>query len=160
MESMGECKVHRYIKGTKNYAIKYLTEPDQNLQQNTNLFYGYANAAYANTDDYKSTSGYVYVVGGGAITWRSKKQTTIALLSTEVKYIALSEAGRARGTEEKKIKDTMIFFFIKDLEDPPPPAPAKLGNSGSIRTRSGNPGAVLAGMCHPIQRLTGRDCHG
>ena len=39
---------------------------------------------YANTDDYKSTSGYVFLVAGGAITWRSKKQTTIAL----------SEAGR------------------------------------------------------------------
>ena len=51
---------------------------------------------YANTDDYKSTSGYVFLVAGGAITWRSKKQTTIALSSTELEaeYIALSEAGR------------------------------------------------------------------
>ena len=50
--------------------------------------------AYANTDDYKSTSGYVFVVNNGAITWRSKKQTMIALSSTEAEYIALSEAGR------------------------------------------------------------------
>ena len=64
------------------------------IQQNSNLFYGYADAAYANTDDYKSTSSYVFVVGGGAITWRSKKWTTIALSSTEAEYIALSEAGR------------------------------------------------------------------
>ena len=48
---------------------------------------------YANMDDYKSTSGYVFLVGSGAITWRSKKQTTIALSSTEAEYIALSEAG-------------------------------------------------------------------
>ena len=30
----------------------------------------------------------------GAITWRSKKQTTIALSSTQAEYIALLEAGR------------------------------------------------------------------
>ena len=40
------------------------------------------------------TSGYVFIVGGGAITWRSKKQTTIALSSMEAEYIALSEASR------------------------------------------------------------------
>ena len=51
-------------------------------------------AAYANTDDYKSTSRYVFLVAGGAITWKSKKQTIIALSSTEAEYVALSEAGR------------------------------------------------------------------
>ena len=59
-----------------------------------NLFYGYADAAYVNTDDYKSTSGYVFLVGDGAITWRSKKQTTTVLSSTEAEYVALSEAGQ------------------------------------------------------------------
>ena len=51
-------------------------------------------AAYANHDNHKSTSGYVFLIGGGAITWKSKKQTTIALSSTEAEYVALSEAGR------------------------------------------------------------------
>ena len=83
----------RYLKGTRNLGIKYSVQRDQNLQDQ-NLFFGYADAAYANTDDYKSTSGYVFVVNNGAITWRSKKQTTIALSSTESEYIALSEAGR------------------------------------------------------------------
>ena len=87
-------RILRYLKGTKKLAIKYTAKPQINLQENNNLFYGYADAAYANTDDFKSTSGYVFIVGGGAITWRSKKQTTIALSSTEAEYIALSEAGR------------------------------------------------------------------
>ena len=56
-------RILRYLKGTKGNAIKYSTKPDQNLQQNSNLFYGYADAAYTNTDDFKSTSGYVFVVG-------------------------------------------------------------------------------------------------
>ena len=89
-------RILRYLKGTKNLAIKYSSNSNSypNTQRDTNLFYGYADAAYANTDDYKSTSGYVFVAGGGAITWRAKKQTTIALSSTEAEYVALSEAGR------------------------------------------------------------------
>ena len=87
-------RILRYLKGTKNLGIKYSAEPQSELQGNSNIFYGYADAAFANIDDYKSTSGYVFIVGGGAITWRSKKQTTITLSSTEAEYIALSEAGR------------------------------------------------------------------
>jgi len=49
--------------------------------------------AYANSNDLKSTSGYVFLASGGVITWRSKKQTTCAVSSTETEYIALSEAG-------------------------------------------------------------------
>ena len=84
-------QILKYLKGTKKYGIQYsnLAYPQNDLQQDSNLFYGYADAAYANTDDYKSTSGYVFVVGGGAITWRSKKQTTIALSSTEAEYTVL-----------------------------------------------------------------------
>ena len=36
----------------------------------------------------------MFLASGGAITWRSKKQTTRALSSTEAEYVALSEAGR------------------------------------------------------------------
>ena len=45
-------------------------------------------------DDLKSTTGYVFFAGDGAITWSSKKQITKALSSTEAEYVALSEAAR------------------------------------------------------------------
>ena len=79
----------RYLAGTKSYGIRYTAEPDK-----TNLFHGYADAAYSNLDERKSTSGYVFIAGKGAITWRSKKQLVVALSSTEAEYIALSEAAR------------------------------------------------------------------
>ena len=51
-------------------------------------------SAYKNADDHKSTSSYIFTVGGGAIIWMSRKQSMIALLSSaEAEYIALSEAG-------------------------------------------------------------------
>ena len=43
-------------------------------------------------NDQKSTSGYVFMMARGAITWFSKKQTITALSSMEAKYIALSKA--------------------------------------------------------------------
>ena len=84
-------RVLRYLRGTKDYGITY-RKPTNDDQKN--MCHGYADAAYGNADDYKSTSGYVFLVAGGAVTWSSKKQTTIALSSTEAEYVALSEAGR------------------------------------------------------------------
>src|SRR6202522_4711304 len=84
-------RILRYLAGTKDLGITY-SKNSTNLSENS--FFGFADAAFANHDDYKSTSGYVFMAAGGAITWKSKKQTTIALSSTEAEYVALSEAAR------------------------------------------------------------------
>ena len=65
---------------------------DNTLLENNNLCHGYSDAAYVNTDNHKLTSGYVFLVNKGAITWELKKQSTIALPTTEAKYVA--EASR------------------------------------------------------------------
>jgi hypothetical protein len=86
-------QILRYLAGTKTLGITYSKPQDETGDDN--LFHGFADAAYANADDLKSTTGYVFLAAGGAaITWKSKKQTIIALSSTEAEYIALSEAGR------------------------------------------------------------------
>jgi len=86
-------RVLRYIKGTRNYGITY---SDQNTRlirpPDSNLFYGFFDAAFTNADDRKSISGYVFLSNAGAITWMSKKQATVALSTTEAEYVAISEA--------------------------------------------------------------------
>ena len=69
-------------------GLTYRDTPD------SNIFYGYSNATYANADNFKSTSGYVFLAGEAAITWGSQKQTTIVLSSTEAEYVAPSESSR------------------------------------------------------------------
>ena len=84
-------RILRYLAGTKKFKITYHKSL---TSAGANSTHGFSDAAYANTDDLKSMSGYVFLAEGGAITWRSKKQSTIALSSTEAEYIVLSEAGR------------------------------------------------------------------
>lgn len=43
-------------------------------------------------DDRKSTSGYLFTLAGGAVSWRSKTHEPVALSSMEAEYIAASEA--------------------------------------------------------------------
>ena len=55
--------------------------------------HGFVNADWANdVIDRKSTLGFVFMLGGAAVSWSSKKQTSVALSSTEAKYIATAHA--------------------------------------------------------------------
>jgi len=50
---------------------------------------GYVDADWgSDVNDRKSTLGYVFTLSGGTISWSSKKQSAVALSSTEAKYIA------------------------------------------------------------------------
>ena len=54
---------------------------------------GYNDADWgSDLDECKSTSGYVFLLNNGAITWSSKKQPCIALSTMEAEYVACSIA--------------------------------------------------------------------
>ena len=54
---------------------------------------GYSDADWAgDVQDRRSTSGNVFLLGGGAITWSSHKQRSVALSTVEAEYMALSVA--------------------------------------------------------------------
>ncbi len=78
----------RYLKGTKDLAIAYTTIGDfQPI--------GYSDSDFAgDKGTSRSTYGYLYSLAGGPISWKSKKATTIALLTTEAEANSLTEAIR------------------------------------------------------------------
>ena len=81
-------RILRYLKGTSKLGLKY--EKGNNEQ-----LIGYSDADWAgDRDDRHSTSGYVSLLSGGAITWMSKKQASVALSTAEAEYIALSSAAQ------------------------------------------------------------------
>ena len=57
--------------------------------------YGFADADYADDkDDRKSTTGYVFILNNGPISWGTHKQSTVALSTMEAEYMAISDAAR------------------------------------------------------------------
>eukprot|EP00253_Pinus_taeda_P018632 PITA_18632 len=75
-------RILRYVKGTKMFGILYTTSECSDL-------IGYTDSDWARSvDDRKSTSGYVFHMGSGVISWASKKQPIVALSTTEAEYVA------------------------------------------------------------------------
>ena len=56
---------------------------------------GFVDANWAGDLDKKiSTSGYVFNLFGGAVSWMSKKQSVVALSTTKVEYVAATHASK------------------------------------------------------------------
>lgn len=67
---------------------------------------GYADANWAeDKTDRKSNSGYVFEVNGGVVSWSCKKQTCVALSTTEAEFIALSSACQEASWIQRILKD-------------------------------------------------------
>jgi hypothetical protein len=73
----------RYLRSIKNMKIRYKPE-------NPNLI-GYTDADYGeDKSDRKSTTGNVFLLAGGVISWLSRKQKSVSTSTTKAKYIAAS----------------------------------------------------------------------
>ena len=77
-------RILQYLKGTVDLAMKYHKSEDGSL-------IGYSDADWGgDSDDRHSTTGNLFLMAGGAISWLSKKQAVVALSTAEAEYIALS----------------------------------------------------------------------
>ena len=55
----------------------------------------YVDANYGGCKDTRrSTSGYVVLMAGGAVSWSSKRQATVALSTVEAEYVAMSRCAQ------------------------------------------------------------------
>ena len=78
----------RYLWKTKDFGIEY-------RRSSTMSLVGYSDADWAgDLDDRKSTSWYIFKLSGGAVSWRSQKQSSVALSTLEAEYMALSGASQ------------------------------------------------------------------
>jgi hypothetical protein len=75
--------VLRYLRGTVGYGLRYASSIDMRLQ-------GYVDSDWVgSTIDRKSTSKCCVSVGSVMVSWCNRKQTFVALSTTEVEYIAI-----------------------------------------------------------------------
>jgi hypothetical protein len=74
--------VMRYLKGTLDYGLKYVTDYEFRL-------YGYSNSDWANNiPDQKSTSANCFSLGSNMVSWSNRKQSCVALSTVEAEYVA------------------------------------------------------------------------
>ena len=79
-------RIMRYLRGTTNFGIEYVCQSEKRC-------IGYSDSDWGgDIVDRKSTSGYVFQIAGGSISWRSKKQGMVALSTAEAEYVALASA--------------------------------------------------------------------
>lgn len=81
-------RVMRYLQGTKGYKLTYTKNGNADIT-------GYCDADWASdARDRKSCTGYVFMFQGGAISWCSRKQQTVALSTAEAEYMAMASAAQ------------------------------------------------------------------
>ncbi|XP_046868883.1 secreted RxLR effector protein 161-like [Drosophila willistoni] len=79
--------VMRYLAATKDLKLHYRSCGD--------ALTGYADADWGgDVSNRKSYTGYVFFLAGGPISWKSEKQCSVALSSTEAEYMAMSSAAK------------------------------------------------------------------
>jgi hypothetical protein len=90
-------RIFRYLLKTKNLGLHYGRFPA--------ILEGYTDASWiSNIGDHKSTTGWIFTLAGGAISWKSKKQTCITLSTMESEFVALASAGQ----EAEWLRDLLL----------------------------------------------------
>ncbi|GJR25209.1 retrotransposon protein, putative, ty1-copia subclass, partial [Tanacetum coccineum] len=80
----------KYLRNTKDMFLVYGGDLKRELRVSC-----YTDAGYlTDADDLKSQTGYVFVLNGGAVDWKSAKQSIFATSSAEAEYIAAFDASK------------------------------------------------------------------
>jgi hypothetical protein len=103
---MAEKHVLRYLKGTNDYGLRYVSDRGIRLE-------GYADSDWVDSVvDQKSTSGCYVSLGSAMIVWLNGKQTSVALSTAEAEYITACSAS----CEDVWLRKLVARLFDLELE--------------------------------------------
>ncbi|XP_050896116.1 secreted RxLR effector protein 161-like [Lathyrus oleraceus] len=90
-------RIFGYLLKTKNLGLHYGRFPG--------VLERYTDASWiSNVGDHKSTTGWIFTLAGGAISWKSNKQTCITLSTMESEFVVLASAGQ----EAEWLRDLLL----------------------------------------------------
>ncbi|UYV75826.1 hypothetical protein LAZ67_13001452 [Cordylochernes scorpioides] len=101
----GVKRIYRYLKGTRDKMLRYKPSENSILVS--------TDASWCSTSDAKSYSGYTVKLGNNLISWRSKKQSLVALSTCEAEMISICE-----GMCEVKWIKVLLEELCKDANFP------------------------------------------
>ena len=93
-------RILQYVRHTVDYGLKFCRQADFTITGFSDSDWG------GDVDTMRSTTGYVFLVGRAAVTWCSKKQSSVARSSTEAEHVASTQAGA---------EATWLGTFMKEL---------------------------------------------
>jgi len=94
--------VVRYLAGTQQHGLVY----KQCINSSSSRVRGYGDADYAGCKDTRrSTTGYVFMLNGAAISWCSRRQAVVATSTAEAEYIAAAAMVKEAMWLSKLMKD-------------------------------------------------------
>jgi len=92
-----------YLSGTRNQTIRY----SRDSHENPNILWGWVDADWAgDTDTRQSHTGYILMMNGGPISWKSRRQDNVSLSTSEAEFVAASQAGQ----EAIYLRETLTDF--------------------------------------------------
>jgi hypothetical protein len=99
----------KYLNRTKEMFLVYGGDDELIVR-------GYTDAGFqTDPDDSKAQSGYVFTLNGGAVSWKSSKQNTVADSTMEAEYVAASEAAKEGYWIKKFVTELGV---VPTAEDP------------------------------------------
>jgi hypothetical protein len=112
----------QYIRGTSDLCLTF------DASAGKRALLGYADADWGGClDTRRSTTGYVFSTYGGVVSWKSRRQPTVALSTTQAELLASTEAGK---------EAIWLRQLLADLELGPAdgvPVPILNDNRGAIQ---------------------------
>ena len=97
----------KYLRKTNDIFLIY---EDSELKVS-----GYTDASFqTDKDDYKSQSGFIFLLNEGTVSWKSFKQSMIVDSTTEAEYIAASEVVKEAVWMHKFIAELELVLSITD----------------------------------------------
>nr|GEY62670.1 hypothetical protein [Tanacetum cinerariifolium] len=127
----------KYLRNTNDMVLVYEAKPKAELKVSC-----YADASFQiDKDDTKSKTRYVFVLNGGSVDWKSAKQSTTVMSSTEVEYITAAEAS---------MKSIWMRKFIDGLGNvmPSNKRPIKMPRDNEAAIAITNDPGILKGARH------------
>ena len=98
-----------YIKNSLDYGLTYSRDSDLSPTAYVDADYGGCR------DTRRSTSGYVFMMAGGAVTWSSKRQATVALSTVEAEYVAMSRCAQQMAWMHSWLDEVAIEHSLPGL---------------------------------------------
>ena len=98
----------RYLQRTKDYMLTYRKSDQLEIIRYSDFYFAGCR------DSMKSTLGYIYLLAGGAISWKSVKQSIEASSTMAVEFVACYEASNHGIWLRNFITGCVFWMALKD----------------------------------------------